>query len=52
VQGVDRDPGPVETLREVDRVENLRQLRLAVGAGAAVAAGQHHVIEVDGLLAG
>jgi hypothetical protein len=51
VQGVDADPGPVEPFREVDRVEDLRQLGLAVGPAAAVTPGQHHVIEVDGLLA-
>mgnify|MGYP000243408235 CR=1 FL=1 len=36
-----------ELLREVDGEHDLCELALAVGAHAAVAARQHHVVEID-----
>ena len=47
-----RDPGAGELFSEIEGEHDLRELALAVGARAAVAARQHHVIEIDRLLAG
>jgi len=47
-----RDSGTGELLGQIECEHDLRELALAVGACAAVAARQHHVSEIDCLLAG
>ena len=51
MERIDGDAAAGEFVREIDREHDLRELALAIGARAAVAAGQHHVGKVDGLLA-
>jgi hypothetical protein len=52
MQHVDGYAGAGERLGQIDGEHDLRQLALAVGARAAVAARQHDIGEVDRLLAG
>lgn len=46
------DAGAGELLGEVEREHDLRQLALAVGPHAGLVALEHHVVEVQRLLAG
>jgi len=47
-----RNTGAGELLGQIECEHDLRELALAVGTRAAVAARQHHVGEIDRLLAG
>src|SRR6202789_4527659 len=51
MQTIDRDILSRELLGEIEGEQDLRQLALAIGAHAAIAARQHHVGKVDRLLA-
>ena len=51
MQRVGGDALRIELVREVDREHDLRELALAIGARAVVALLEHHVVEVDRLLA-
>src|SRR6202161_4120946 len=51
MQAIDRDVLSRELLGESEGEQNLRQLALTIGAHAAIAASEHHVREVDRLLA-
>ena len=51
MQAIDRDVLSRELLGEIDGEQDLRQLALAIGAHAAIAASEHHVGKVDCLLA-
>src|ERR1700754_1211592 len=44
-------PDPPELIGEIDGEHDLRQLALRVGAGAVVAFGDHHIVEIDRVLA-
>ncbi len=50
VQAVDGNAGISQFLGEIESEHDLRQLALAIGAHAAIAACQHDIGEVDGLL--
>src|SRR6202453_5229147 len=51
MQTIDREILSCELLGEIEGEQDLRQLALAIGAHAAIAARQHHVGKVDRLLA-
>src|SRR6202042_2257606 len=51
MQTIDRDVLSRELLGEIEGEQDLRQLALAIGAYAAIAAREHHVGEIDRLLA-
>jgi hypothetical protein len=50
MQRVDGDAGAGKLAREIEREQDLRELALAISARTAVAAREHHVVEVDHLL--
>ena len=50
MQAIDCDVASLELLGEIDREKDLRELALAIGAHASVAASEHHVGKVDWLL--
>ena len=52
VKAGDRDTGSLERSPEIDREHDLSQRALTIGSSPLLAAGQHYVAEVDGLLSG
>ncbi len=51
MQRIDGDAGALQLLGEIDGEHDLRQLALRICAGAAVVPGDHHVGEIDRVLA-